>query len=100
MPMKYYEVVLPGTMSADAFEDTMAKLSSTIDKQQTRVGAVEGDTLFRSLGDGPPRYIWGIDWSGVGPDFVNQRVSPVVNTFAHQDVDFVELVTAVDAQKE
>jgi hypothetical protein len=94
MPMKYYEVVLADSMSADAFEDSMTKLSSTIDRQPTRVGAVEGDTLFRSLGEGPARYIWGVDWSGIGPDFVNQRVSAVVKTLAHEGVDFVELVAA------
>jgi hypothetical protein len=92
MPVQYYELELPDDLSPDAFEKLMAAtISPLVDRQQTRVGAVEGDSLFRNL-DGGSRYVWGIEWSGVGESFVGTRVAPALDALSQHSVEVRELV--------
>jgi hypothetical protein len=100
MPMTYYELVVPDDMPPNEVEEVMTKtVSPSIDRQSTRVGMVEGDVLFRSL-DEPVRYVWGIEWSGVGSDFVHTRVQDAVRLLTDRNFEVRRLVPAQDGEAE
>jgi hypothetical protein len=97
MPMHYYELELPSDLAPEAFEKLMAdEISPLVDTQPTRVGGIEGDSLFRSL-EGGSRYVWGIEWGGLGDSFVGPRVAPALDALSKHDVEVHELVESEKA---
>jgi hypothetical protein len=92
MPM-YYELEVPVELIGDAFEKMMEKeISPLVDRQLTRVGNIEGDSLFH-VAEGSSTYVWAIRWSGSGT-VVGGKLDKALDALKKHDVEVRELVPA------